>query len=130
MNMEHLGKILVVDDTSANLELLTNLLTEHGYTVYPASDGELALELVQSILPDLILLDICLPGIDGYEVSRRLKANESISSIPIIFTINLDDERTRVKGFREGAVDYMGGYGVGPSLLIEIKIKYGKNEPF
>ena len=107
MNMEHLGKILVADDISANLELLTNLLTEHGYTVYPASDGELALELVRSTLPDLILLDICLTGIDGYEVSRQLKANESISSIPIIFTINLEDERTRVKGFREGAGDYI-----------------------
>ena len=105
MNSTHNIRILVVDDTTANLQLLTNLLTVHGYTVYSASDGELALKLVRSNLPDLILLDICLPGIDGYEVSRRLKTNESTSSIPIIFISNLEDERTKVKRFREGAVD-------------------------
>ncbi|MDD2853474.1 MAG: response regulator, partial [Desulfuromonadaceae bacterium] len=65
------GRILVVDDTTANLQLLTNLLTEHGYSVYPASDGELALEFIRKTLPDLILLDIRMPGMDGFEVCRR-----------------------------------------------------------
>lgn len=101
------GRILIVDDTTANLQLLTNLLTEHGYRVHPASDGELALEFVQSILPDLVLLDIRMPGMDGYEVCRRLKDDERTRSIPIIFISILEDERDKVKGFQEGAVDYI-----------------------
>jgi CheY-like chemotaxis protein len=65
MNKKRFDQILVVDDSSANLQLLMKHLAEQGYTVYPASDGELALEFVQSILPDLILLDIRMPGMDG-----------------------------------------------------------------
>jgi putative two-component system response regulator len=74
-NTARYNKILVVDDTSANLQLLNNLLTEQGYTVHPSSDGELALEFVHWTLPDLILLDIRMPGMDGFEVCRRLKAD-------------------------------------------------------
>lgn len=107
MNTPHLDKILIVDDTTANLQLLTNLLTAQGYTVYPASDGELALEFVRSTSPDLILLDIRLPGIDGFEVCRRLKGDERTRSIPIIFISALEDEHDKVKGFRAGAVDYV-----------------------
>ncbi|GAK60122.1 multi-sensor signal transduction histidine kinase [Candidatus Vecturithrix granuli] len=103
----HFDKILVVDDATANLQLLTNLLTEHGYTVYPASDGELALEFVQSTLPDLILLDIRMRGMDGYEVCRQLKAAERTRAIPIIFISILEGERDKVKGFQAGAVDYI-----------------------
>ena len=107
MKPARFGKILIVDDTTANLQLLTHLLTEHGYTVYPASDGELALEFVRSILPDLILLDIRMPGMDGFEVCRRLKADERTCSIPIIFISILENEHDKVKGFQEGAVDYI-----------------------
>ena len=107
MNTIHMDRILVVDDNTANLQLLTNLLTEQGYTVHPASDGELALEFVRSTLPDLILLDIRLPGIDGFEVCRRLKADERTHSIPIIFISGLESERDKVKGFQAGAVDYI-----------------------
>lgn len=103
----HFDRILVVDDTTANLQLLTNLLTGHGYTVYPASDGELALEFVRTTLPDLILLDIRMPGMDGFEVCRQLKADERTRDIPVIFISILEDERDKVKGFREGAVDYI-----------------------
>ena len=107
MNTASFDKILVVDDATANLQLLTNLLTAQGYTVYPASDGELALEFVRSTLPDLILLDIRMPGMDGYEVCRRLKADERTRSIPIIFISILEDEGEKVKGFQAGAVDYI-----------------------
>ncbi len=102
-----MDKILIVDDTTANLKLLTNLLTAHGYTVYPASDGELALEFVQSTLPDLILLDIRMPGLDGLEVCCRLKADERTRSIPIIFISILENAGDKVKGFQAGAVDYI-----------------------
>ncbi len=107
INPSRFGKILMVDDTTANLQLLTNLLTEHGYTVYPASDGELALEFIQSTLPDLILLDIRLPGMNGLEVCRRLKADKKTQSIPIIFITILENETDKVKGFQAGAVDYI-----------------------
>jgi len=106
-NNGRFDRILVVDDTTANLQLLTKLLTEHGYTVYPASDGDLALEFVRSTLPDLILLDIRMPGMDGYEVCRRLKADERTRSIPLIFISILEDEGDKVRGFRAGAVDYI-----------------------
>src|SRR5512137_1839850 len=101
------NRLLVVDDTAANRQLLTNLLTEQGYIVHPASDGELALEFVRSTIPDLILLDIRMPGMDGYEVCRRLKADERTRDIPIIFISILEDERDKVQGFRAGAVDYI-----------------------
>jgi len=106
-NIEHYKRILVVDDTTANLQLLTNLLTEHGYTVYPASDGELALEFVRTTLPDLVLLDIRMPGMDGFEVCRRLKEDERTRAVPIMFISILEDERDKVQGFRAGAVDYI-----------------------
>lgn len=102
-----MGKILIVDDTPANLQLLTNLLKEQGYLAYPASDGELALEFVRSTSPDLILLDIKMPGMDGYEVCRRLKADDQTRSIPIIFISVLEDERDKVKAFQAGGVDYI-----------------------
>jgi signal transduction histidine kinase/DNA-binding response OmpR family regulator len=107
MNPERFNKILVVDDSTANLQLLMDLLTEQGYSVYPASDGELALEFVQSTLPDLILLDIRMPRMDGYEVCRRLQADERTRSIPIVFLSILEDERDKVKGFQAGGVDYI-----------------------
>ncbi|MET0123512.1 MAG: response regulator, partial [Candidatus Thiodiazotropha sp. 6PLUC9] len=107
MNPDKFNKILAVDDSSANLRLLMNLLVEHGYAVYPASDGELALEFVQSTLPDLILLDIKMPGLDGYEVCRQLKADQRTASIPIVFLSALEDQRDKVKGFKAGGVDFI-----------------------
>ncbi len=100
-------RILVVDDTPANLQLLTKILTQQGYSVFPASDGELALLFVKSTIPDLILLDIRMPGIDGYEVCRRLKADPRTRYIPIIFISILENERDLVKGFQAGGVDYV-----------------------
>jgi PAS domain S-box-containing protein len=107
MNPERFNKILVVDDNTANLQLVMNLLTEHGYSVFPASDGELALEFIQSTLPDLILLDIKMPGMDGYEVCRQLKANQRTQAIPIVFLSALEDEHDKVKGFQAGGVDFI-----------------------
>jgi len=101
------ARILVVDDTTANLQLLTNLLTRHGYSVFPASDGELALEFVRSTLPELILLDIRMPEMDGYEVCRRFKADERTCAVPVIFISILEDERDKVEGFQAGGVDYI-----------------------
>jgi PAS domain S-box-containing protein len=107
MSHKRFDKILVVDDSTANLQLLMKYLTEQGYTVYPASEGELALEFIQSTLPDLIMLDIRMPGMDGYEVCRQLQADDRTRPIPIIFLSALEDEQDKVKGFRLGGVDYI-----------------------
>ena len=104
---EHPGRILIVDDNLASLRLLTDLLAEQGYAVHPASRGEVALRFIQSTLPDLILLDIKMPGLDGYQVCERLKADERARDIPVIFLTALADTADKVKGFQAGGVDYI-----------------------
>lgn len=101
------GYILIVDDMPANLGILSDILQTQGYQVRMAEDGESALEIVAEALPDLILLDIMMPGITGYEVARRLKANPATSEIPVIFISALDRMQDRVEGFKAGGVDYV-----------------------
>lgn len=101
------GRILVVDDTPANLEVISATLQEAGYTVMTAIDGERALKRVQTHPPDLILLDVQMPGMDGFETCQRLKSNPDTASIPIIFITALSDTDSKVKGFSLGAVDYV-----------------------
>ena len=99
--------ILVVDDTPANLRLLSQMLAEHGYLVRPVPDGLLALAATQAQPPDLILLDIRMPEMDGYEVCRRLKADPQTRDIPIIFISALGETEDKVKAFSVGGVDYI-----------------------
>ncbi|MCL4263244.1 MAG: hybrid sensor histidine kinase/response regulator [Anaerolineae bacterium] len=99
--------ILIVDDTPANLRLLAGLLGNAGYQVRPARDGRMALSVAQANPPDLILLDIMMPEMDGYEVCRQLKADERTREIPVIFISALDDVHDKVKSFTLGAVDYV-----------------------
>jgi len=99
--------ILVVDDIPANLRLLTGLLAKQGYRVRPATDGALALKSVAAKIPDLILLDVSMPAMDGYEVCRRLKADEKSSRIPVIFISAFGDTQQKVKGLAAGGVDYI-----------------------
>jgi len=99
--------ILIVDDTPENLNVLMKILTEHGHLVRPVLSGELALQVVRKSLPDLILLDILMPGMDGYEVCRRLKAEERTRDIPIIFISALDEAADKVRAFELGGLDYI-----------------------
>ncbi|TAK31305.1 MAG: hybrid sensor histidine kinase/response regulator [Chloroflexota bacterium] len=99
--------ILVVDDTSAALKLLTDILTAEGYQVRPANSGELALASVAAKPPELILLDIRMPGLDGFEVCRRLKSCEESRDIPVIFISAVAALEDRVEGFALGAVDFV-----------------------
>ena len=101
------NNILIVDDTPENLSILRKLLTEKGYQVRPALNGEVALKAVQSQAPDLILLDIMMPGMDGYEVCKILKANEETSHIPVIFISALTEVETILQAFGVGGVDYI-----------------------
>lgn len=102
-----MNNILIVDDTAENLSILRQILAEQGYQVRPALSGEIALKAVQANPPDLILLDIIMPEMDGYEVCRKLKADEKLSHIPIIFISALGELEDKMKAFSEGGVDYI-----------------------
>lgn len=101
------GAILIVDDTPTNLEILVDFFSEQGFDVFVAMDGQSALEQIPHARPDLILLDVMMPGIDGFETCRRLKANEETADIPVIFMTALTETVDKVRGFSAGAVDYV-----------------------
>lgn len=99
--------ILIVDDTPTNLEMLLEFLESAGFKVVVAEDGESAIEMAEYAPPDLILLDILMPQMDGFEACRRLKTNPDTQDIPIIFMTALTDKVDKVKGLNLGAVDYI-----------------------
>ena len=101
------SNLMVVDDQPANLKLLEDLLTSQGHAVRSFPRGRLALEAAARNLPDLILLDINMPEMDGFEVCRRLKADDKLAGIPVLFLSALNETRDKVKGFRSGGVDYI-----------------------
>jgi adenylate cyclase len=101
------GNILVVDDVPANLTLLTSMLKEKGYRVRPVPSGRLALKAVEHEMPDLILLDINMPEMDGFEVCSKLKREIKFRDIPIIFISAMTETQEKVKAFRSGGVDYV-----------------------
>jgi two-component system sensor histidine kinase ChiS len=99
--------ILVVDDNPTNLRVLVDYLEEVGFEVLAAEDGETAIDLLQYTLPDIILLDVMMPGIDGFETCRRLKNDSTTKDIPVIFMTALSDTDDKVEGLQAGAVDYI-----------------------
>jgi len=102
-----LADILIVDDTPANLRLLAGMLGQRGYQVRPVPSGRLALLAIESAPPDLILLDIRMPEMDGYQVCQRLKADDKTRDIPIIFISALQELDDKVRAFQTGGVDYV-----------------------
>ncbi len=99
--------ILVVDDTPANLQLISGVLVDCGFKVRPVLSGELGLRVAKASLPDLILLDVSMPGLDGYEVCELLKKDPELSGIPVIFISAHNETIDKVKAFRAGGVDYI-----------------------
>jgi two-component system, sensor histidine kinase and response regulator len=102
-----MATILIVDDNKKNLQVLGNILSENNYRVAMAIDGAKALELTPKLLPDIILLDVMMPGIDGFEVCRQLKSKTETYDIPIIFLTAKVDLEDVVTGFTVGGVDYI-----------------------
>ena len=100
-------KILIVDDTPANIDLLTAALEPHGYEILAAPGGELGLKIAAKALPDLILLDVVMPGRDGFAICRELKADDATREIPVLFITAKQETASVVNGFRVGAVDYI-----------------------
>jgi len=99
--------ILIVDDNPTNLEVLSEVLTSAGFRIAVAIDGESAIRQVKYRLPELILLDVMMPGIDGFETCHRLKTDPDTQGVPVIFTTALSDTENKVKGLSLGAVDYI-----------------------
>lgn len=107
MNLRQQGIVLVVDDVPDNLSLLYDALDQVGYAVLVATDGESALQRARLSLPDVILLDAMMPGIDGFEVARRLKADFATQAIPIVFMTGLTETEHVVAAFAAGGADYV-----------------------
>lgn len=110
--------ILIVDDTEMNIDILVGALGDD-YELSVAMDGEAALEMIEIELPDLILLDIMMPGLSGYEVCEKLKKNPTAKEIPIIFLTAMTDIESKTKGFEAGAVDYI----TKPFEILEVKAR-------
>ncbi|MEH2289094.1 hybrid sensor histidine kinase/response regulator [Nostoc sp.] len=113
--------ILVVDDTPDNLRLLSAMLTAQGFEVRKALNGKMALTACQMVLPDVILLDINMPDMDGYQVCQQLKADNKTSEVPVIFISALDDVVDKVKAFDVGGVDYIAKPFHGAEVVLRIE---------
>lgn len=107
MSESHRSTILIVDDTPANLGVIVESLEGHGFRVVVAQRGEEALQRASYVQPDLVLLDVMMPGLDGFEICRRLKAQQSTHDIPVIFMTSLTSVEDKVTGFAVGGVDYV-----------------------
>ena len=106
-NTDKNNVILIVDDNPINLKLLFDLLDYYGFKVLVAEDGQNAISVAEYASPDLILLDILMPGIDGFETCRLLKINPATQEIPVIFITAMTDKVDKIKGLNLGAVDYI-----------------------
>ena len=105
--MKTTGKIVVADDVQANLNLLSGILTREGYSVHTAGDGLAALDLVVSEMPDLVVTDVMMPGIDGFELCRRVKSNPATRLTPVIMVTSLGEREDRIAGINAGADDFL-----------------------
>src|SRR5580658_7994433 len=101
------ARILVVDDVEINVKLLGAKLASEYFDVLTANNGPAALELCTAELPDLVLLDVMMPGMDGFEVCRRLKANPATADIPVVMVTALSDAADRLRGLEAGADDFL-----------------------
>jgi class 3 adenylate cyclase len=119
--MSGAAKILVVDDTPANVKLLGDLLSSKGYLVSTAVNGEEALVKVAAEKPDLVLLDVMMPGLSGYEVCRKLREDPATALLPVVMCTSLDPQQERVKGIEAGADDFLAKPVNQPELFARVK---------
>ncbi len=114
-------KILVVDDTPKNVKLLADRLTAMGYTVLTAGSGREALALIEVELPDLVLLDIMMPDMSGYEVCRKIRENPATENLPVVMVTALDSSQERIKALEVGADDFLPKPISQPELLARVR---------
>jgi adenylate cyclase len=115
------GRLLVVDDTAANLKLLEDLLAFHGYSVTVAASGQEALDLMRRDPPELLLLDVLMPGISGYDVCRAIRAQPALEMLPVVMITSLEDREARVRGLEVGADDFIAKPVNPPELLARVR---------
>ena len=115
------AKVLVVDDTPNNVKLLADILTAKGYAVTTAASGEEALASIASEPPDLVLLDVMMPGLSGYEVCQRIRANPETALLPVVMVTSLDPQQERVKGIEAGADDFLAKPINQPELFARVR---------
>jgi DNA-binding response OmpR family regulator/DNA-binding CsgD family transcriptional regulator len=113
---------MIVDDTPGNLALLSDMLSEADYRVLVATDGQSAIEQIHYLKPDIILLDVVMPGIDGFETCRLLKQDPSTAAIPILFMTGLSELDDLLRGFSEGGIDYIIKPIRPPEVLARIEV--------
>lgn len=113
-------KVLVVDDSPTERHVLVELLTRNGYQVITAESGEEGIEKAKSELPDLVLMDVVMPGLNGYQATRTLIRNETTKHIPIIVCTSKGQETDKIWGLRQGALDYLVKPVNGEELLSKI----------
>ncbi|MCK5122482.1 MAG: response regulator, partial [Methylococcales bacterium] len=111
--------ILIADDNPDNLKVLGSMLEQYGYDIRVATNGNQAYSSIKALPPDLVLLDIHMPGLDGYELCEKLKQDVALADIPVIFISALSETYNKVKGFELGAVDFI----VKPFELEEVKVR-------
>ena len=114
------NKILVVDDSPTERHVLVQLLTQHGYQVITAENGEEGIEKAKSEQPDLVLMDVVMPGLNGYQATRTLTRDEKTKHIPVIVCTSKSQETDKIWGLRQGAQDYMVKPINGDDLLAKI----------
>ncbi|MGR9037100.1 MAG: response regulator [Gammaproteobacteria bacterium] len=116
------GTVMIVDDTPGNLALLSDTLSGANYRVLVATDGLSAIEQIQYLKPDIILLDVLMPGIDGFETCRQLKADTETADIPVLFMTGLNELDDLLRGFGQGALDYIVKPIRPPEVLARIEV--------
>lgn len=122
MNDMHSGGIVIVDDNPNNLQVLSSILQQAGFKVRPALSGEVALRAIEALPPDLVLLDIRMPGMDGYETCRRLKGNARLQDIPVIFISALSATEDKLAAFAAGGVDYVSKPFQSEEVLARVRV--------
>ncbi|HUI98731.1 MAG TPA: response regulator [Usitatibacter sp.] len=115
------GRILVVDDNAANVKLLEDLLRFHGYEVEAAFDGEAALGMLRARPPDLVLLDVLMPGLDGHDVCRAVREDPALAMLPVVMVTALEDREERVRGLEAGADDFLSKPLNPPELVARVR---------
>lgn len=120
MSRPHSGRILVVDDTPANLSLLLDALTEAGHEILVAEGGRSALSLLDHTTPDLVLLDLVMPGMDGVATCKRIKEHPSCRDVPVLFMTAIDEPDQKLRAFEAGALDYITKPVYPPEVLARV----------
>jgi len=117
--------VLIVDDSPTEQHVISGLLNKHGFETLVASDGEEAISLASAAHPDLILMDIVMPGMNGYQATRQLARNPDTASIPVVMVTSKDQETDRIWGLRQGAVEYLTKPVGDDDLLTAVRSRVG-----